>query len=113
MTRLLPAILMAHLLACGSAEALEIELPQDTTSYSPGDLPGYPLVLKDCLTCHSSQYVQTQPPLSSRQYWDATVHKMKNAFGAPVEDADIPAIVDYLAKTYGSEVPPNPGNATR
>ncbi len=113
MTRLLWGILAVLLMACGSAEALEIELPQDTTTYRPVDLPGFPLVLQDCLTCHSSQYVQTQPPLSSRQYWDATVHKMKNAFGAPVEDADIPAVVDYLVKTYGAEAFTSPGNAAR
>jgi sulfite dehydrogenase len=113
MTHLLSGILVALLLACGLAEALEIELPQDTTTYRPSDLPGFPLVLQDCLTCHSSQYVQTQPPLSPRHYWDATVHKMKNAFGAPVEDADIPAIVDYLTKTYGTEASLNPGHAAK
>jgi hypothetical protein len=46
--------------------------------------------------------VQTQPA-SSRAYWDATVKKMKKPFGAQFADADIPAMVDYLAKTYGAE----------
>jgi hypothetical protein len=28
---------------------------------------------------------------------------MKTPFGAPFADEDIPAIVDYLVKTYGAE----------
>jgi len=28
---------------------------------------------------------------------------MKKPFGAPFADEDIPAIVDYLVKTYGAE----------
>ena len=28
---------------------------------------------------------------------------MKSPFGAPFADEDIPAIVDYLVKTYGAE----------
>ncbi|NDU91556.1 MAG: cytochrome c [Ferrovum sp.] len=111
--RILLGVLAALLLVCGRVAALEIELPQDTTTYRPSDLPGFPLALQDCLTCHSSQYVQTQPPLSSRVYWDATVHKMKNAFGAPVEEADTPALVDYLTKTYGAEAPPELSHATK
>ncbi len=55
------------------------------------------------MTCHSAQYVLTQPPSSPRSYWDATVRKMKKPFGAPFADEDIPAMVDYLTKTYGAE----------
>lgn len=81
--------------------AIEIALPVETASYKPSRLPGYNLTLQRCLICHSAQYVATQPASSPRSYWDATVHKMKNAFGAPVNDEDIPLIVEYLFKTYG------------
>jgi hypothetical protein len=47
--------------------------------------------------------VQTQPPTSARAYWEATVVKMKKAFGAPFAEEDIPSMVDYLVKTYGAE----------
>jgi hypothetical protein len=30
---------------------------------------------------------------------------MKAVFKAPVPDEDMPAIVDYLVKTYGNEAP--------
>jgi hypothetical protein len=31
------------------------------------------------------------------------VKRMKTVFKAPINDADMPDIVDYLAKTYGTE----------
>jgi hypothetical protein len=34
---------------------------------------------------------------------DAMVKRMKVVFKAPIDDADMPLIVDYLAKTYGNE----------
>ena len=37
--------------------------------------------------------------------WDAMVKRMKAVFKAPINDADMPEIVDYLAKTYGNEQP--------
>ena len=85
------------------ARALEIQLPQETASYKQSSLPGYNLALQNCMTCHSAQYVATQPPTSPRAYWEATVKKMKKPFGAPLKDEDMPAIIDYLVKTYGSE----------
>jgi sulfite dehydrogenase len=91
------------LVATQTAYALDISLPPETASYRTSDLPGYNLVQQNCLICHSANYVEYQPPGSSREYWDATVHKMKNAFKAPFPDNDIPAMVDYLAKTYGAE----------
>lgn len=85
------------------AMALEVTLPAETAAYRPSDLPGYRLVQQNCMTCHSAQYAETQPLTSSRAYWDATVKKMKKPFGAPLRDEDMPAIVDYLVKTYGAE----------
>jgi len=45
---------------------------------------------------HSAGMVLTQPHLSSAD-WQAEVEKMRNAYKAPIADADVPAIVDYLA----------------
>lgn len=85
-----------------AASAIDIQLPQETATYKPSSLPGYQLVQQNCMICHSAHYVQTQP-VSSRAYWEATVKKMKHPFGAPFSDQDIPAMVDYLVKTYGTE----------
>lgn len=83
--------------------AVEISLPPETAAYKPSQLPGYQLVQRNCMTCHSAQYPATQPPTLGRAYWEATVKKMKKPFGAQFPDADIPAMVDYLVKTYGNE----------
>ena len=91
------------LMLAGSAGALEIHLPPETATYKPSELPGYQLVQRNCMTCHAAQYASTQPPASPRAYWEATVRKMKKPFGAQFADEDVPAMVDYLVKTYGAE----------
>ncbi|PRC94816.1 cytochrome c [Solimicrobium silvestre] len=92
-------------LTAGSSFALDIELPAETAAYRPSDMPGYQLVQNNCMTCHSAQYVLSQPPSSPRSYWVATVKKMKKPFAAPIPDEEMPAIVDYLVKNYGNEKP--------
>lgn len=102
-TVLASLLLMLSLAGTPVVQALDIELPEETAAYQPSELPGYALVQKNCLLCHAAQYVQSQPRTSPRSYWEATVHKMKKPFGAPVAEADMPGIVDYLVKTYGAE----------
>ena len=89
--------------AAGGVCALDIHLPPETATYAPSELPGYQLVQRNCMTCHAAQYASSQPPASPRAYWEATVKKMKKPFGAQFDDADMPAMVDYLVKTYGAE----------
>jgi sulfite dehydrogenase len=105
MKRLLAVVIAATLSATSAAApgGTEITLPPETASYKASQLPGYQLVLANCMLCHSAQYAQMQPPGSARPYWEATVKKMKKPFGAQFADEDIPAMVDYLVKTYGNE----------
>jgi hypothetical protein len=49
----------------------------------------------NCLACHSAGMVLTQPALS-RAEWQSEVEKMRSTYKAPVEESDVPAIVDYL-----------------
>jgi len=101
--RLVHLVLAAvTLTAANVVFALDITIPPETAAYKPSNLPGYQLAQRNCMTCHSAQYVATQPPLP-RSYWEATVKKMKKPFGAQFPDEDIPALVDYLSKTYGTE----------
>lgn len=93
---------LAALAAASAACALDATLPRERATFRESGLPGYKLVLQNCMTCHSAHYVQMQPS-SSRAYWEATVQKMKKPFGAPFADEDIAAMVDYLVKTYGTE----------
>jgi mono/diheme cytochrome c family protein len=103
---------LALALVSASAGAVEIQLPPETAVYKPSQLPGYQLVQRNCMTCHAAQYAATQPPSSKRAYWETAVKKMKKPYGAQFDDADIPAMVDYLVKTYGNEREgPAPGPA--
>lgn len=83
--------------------AKSIELPPDTTPWRVSPLPGYKKVSEVCIICHTAQYAEYQPPNASRAYWEAMVKRMQTVFKAPIRDEDVPAIVDYLAKTYGPE----------
>jgi sulfite dehydrogenase len=84
-------------------------LPPETVLYKESSLPGYQLVQRHCIGCHSAHYVQTQPSTLNRTYWENTVKRMKKPFGAPFPDEDIAAMVDYLVKTYGAEQSAKPG----
>ena len=80
--------------------AATISLPGDAgMTFKPG--PGANLAMANCLTCHSSAYVSTQPALTKAQ-WSGEVTKMKAVYGAPIPDDQIPALVDYLTTNYGT-----------
>jgi sulfite dehydrogenase (cytochrome) subunit B len=89
----------------GSALAKTIELPADGLQLKPSSLAGYAKAQVNCVACHSAEYMQYQPPSAARPYWEAMVKRMKTVFKAPINDADMPDIVDYLVKTYGNEQP--------
>ena len=93
-------------LAVPAAAAVKsIELPPDGVQLKASPLPGYAKAQANCVACHSAEYMMYQPATAPRAYWDAMVKRMKAVFKAPIDDADMPAIVDYLAKTYGNEQP--------
>jgi mono/diheme cytochrome c family protein len=92
-------------LASGSVFAKTIQLPSEPVQLKESSLPGYAKARANCVACHSAEYMLYQPPTAPRPYWDAMVKRMKAVFKAPIDDADMPDIVDYLAKTYGNEQP--------
>lgn len=94
-------MLAAALLLAGPAAAGEYQLPEETATLAPG--PHLDLVMQNCLTCHSADYISTQPRrlANPRGFWQAEVAKMKQAYGAPLAADDMPKIVDYLVQTYG------------
>ena len=61
----------------------------------PGDAKA-DAINNNCLACHSSGMVLTQPALS-RAEWQSEVDKMRDSYKAPVDASDVPSIVDYLA----------------
>jgi len=60
----------------------------------PGDAKA-DAINNNCLACHSAGMVLAQPALS-RTEWQSEVDKMRSTYKAPVEESDVPAIVDYL-----------------
>ena len=64
--------------------------------------PNLEIVQNNCTACHSADYVQTQPrgPKFKQDFWQAEVTKMIKVYGAPINEADVGKIVDYLAQTY-------------
>jgi mono/diheme cytochrome c family protein len=85
------------------AATKSIVLPPDGVLLKANEMPGYAKAQSNCVACHSAEYMLYQPPNAARPYWDAMVKRMKQVFKAPIDDADMPAIVDYLVKTYGNE----------
>ena len=75
-----------------------IALPDETAAFRPG--PGMDVAEANCRACHSTDYVNTQPPKKGAAFWDAEVQKMVKVFGAPISAEDAKAITDYLAATY-------------
>jgi mono/diheme cytochrome c family protein len=83
-----------------AAAPVAYTLPEETAAYKPG--PNLDVVKNNCSACHSADYVNTQPrgPKFKKDFWQAEVTKMIKVYGAPIDDADIPKIVDYLTATY-------------
>ncbi len=80
------------------AGEVTITLPTETATLRPGK--GLEVAQANCFTCHSVDYIQTQPPMP-RKFWEAEVKKMREKYGAPAPEEAIPALVDYLTSTYG------------
>jgi sulfite dehydrogenase (cytochrome) subunit B len=80
------------------AKPLTYKLPEEEPTLRPG--PGVETAQNNCLTCHSVDYINTQPPKLGKVFWDAEVTKMIKVYHAPINDADAKVIADYLAKTY-------------
>lgn len=99
-------LVVASLSVCAAAVVAmpkTIELPPDGAQLKPSSLPGYAKAQANCVACHSAEYLLYQPPNAGRPYWDAMAKRMKTVFKAPLNDADIPEIVDYLTATYGNQ----------
>ena len=94
------------IIICGSglseadAKPVSYKLPNQTATFKPG--PNMEVVQNNCTSCHSVDYVQTQPrgPKFKEVFWRAEVTKMIKVYGAPIDEAVVDKIVDYLTQTY-------------
>ncbi len=104
------ALVIVAFLSCGATVAVAAETGFTFKSVNV-DLPTGDRVFPggaaaeaingNCVTCHSAGMVLNQPALA-RATWAAEVAKMVAVYKAPVNAEDVPAIVDYLARTKGA-----------
>ena len=92
----LPAL--ALLAACERAPEVtfadaSITLPDDPVELP--DLPGRDAVIANCTACHSPSMMLQQPTVP-RAKWESIVGKMGEVYKAPIDEAAVPEIVDYL-----------------
>ena len=96
------AISLAVAAMVGSALAapLNYKTPDEVAAFKPG--PNLEVVQGNCGSCHSADYVITQPqgPAFKKAFWEAEVTKMIKIYAAPIDEADVPKIVDYLVQNY-------------
>jgi mono/diheme cytochrome c family protein len=90
---------LAVLAISAVAAEVKITLPSEAAAFKPGK--GAELAQAHCLICHSGEYITTQPPMA-RKFWEATLKKMKEKFGAPAPDDAMPALTDYFTAAYGT-----------
>jgi mono/diheme cytochrome c family protein len=96
--------MLRHLMIAVAAAAVAFAAEARAAEQEPAlkDAPGRDLVEGHCAACHSLEYIPTNAPFMTQKVWEAEVHKMINAFGAPIEPADAQGIIDYLVRNYGS-----------
>jgi hypothetical protein len=96
----LGTVIAGYDLVAVSAKPVSYMLPDETAALKPG--PNLEIVQNNCTACHSVDYIKTQPqgPKFKKDFWQAEVTKMIKVYGAPIEDADVGRIVDYLSQTY-------------
>lgn len=97
---LFAAAVSALLFGSVTAAPVSYKLPDETAAFRPG--PNLDVVQNNCTGCHSADYIAIQPrgPQFKSDFWQAEVNKMIKVYGAPINEADIPRIVEYLAATY-------------
>lgn len=95
-------IVAAAMMVAGSLQAKPVtyKLPPEVAKLKPG--PNLDVAAANCIGCHSADYIQTQPegPKFKKDFWTAEVNKMIKVYGAPIDEADVGKIVDYLTAAY-------------
>jgi hypothetical protein len=82
------------------AKPVNYQVPAETATLRPG--PNREAAQNNCTACHSVDYIETQPrgPKFKKDFWQAEVTKMIKVYGAPIDDADVGKIVEYLTENY-------------
>jgi mono/diheme cytochrome c family protein len=94
------AVATSAALVAVNAKPSTYAVPEDKSAFRPG--PNLEVVQGNCGSCHSADYVLTQPQGAKfkKDFWNAEVTKMIKVYGAPIDEKDVPKIVEYLTATY-------------
>jgi mono/diheme cytochrome c family protein len=75
-------------------------LAQEQVPLKPG--PGLDAVTSTCATCHTLNYIRMNSTFLTPDAWKAEVAKMRDAYGAPIDDDTAATITKYLSGTYAA-----------
>jgi sulfite dehydrogenase (cytochrome) subunit B len=82
------------------AKPVTYTLPSESSTLKKTAEPGYQRAELQCVTCHSRDYITTQPHGKGKEFWTAEITKMVNVYAAPIPEPDRAVIADYLAANY-------------
>jgi hypothetical protein len=95
-----PAAAASTISAAGiTLHSVSVDLPYGDRTFSGADAEA---INNNCLACHSVGMVLVQPAMT-RSAWQSEVQKMRGQYKAPVDEADVPAIVAYLTAHKGAQ----------
>ena len=98
---LVAAVILLTLPTMAWAAEKSITLPPDDAYAELAPGPGVEVVRANCVLCHSTDYIVTQPRGDAKQ-WQGVVTKMMKVYGAVINERDAQAIVEYLVSAHGS-----------
>ena len=64
---------------------------------------GRELTTSRCIICHSLEYIPANAPAMDRAGWQKTVQKMRERYGAPIDEEEARTILDYLSVNYAGK----------
>jgi mono/diheme cytochrome c family protein len=75
-------------------------LAQEQVTLKPG--AGLDAVTTNCSVCHTLNYIRMNSPFLTPDAWRAEVTKMRDGYGAPIDDDAAAEIVKYLSDNYAA-----------
>jgi sulfite dehydrogenase (cytochrome) subunit B len=75
-------------------------LAQEQVTLKPG--PNLDAVTTSCSVCHTLNYIRMNSPFLTPDAWKAEVTKMREGYGAPIDEDTAAAIVKYLSANYAA-----------
>ena len=103
MVAVLGLVLLSHPGEAATITTLKspkLDVPTSDAMFPAG--PGSDAINNNCLACHSAGMVLNQPALPAAA-WQAEAEKMLHVFKAPIDEKDVPAIVEYLVRIKGAK----------